>query len=139
MNRIYYIIQLDSLAYYTICVPTTEKQTSEFRRKDVIIIQSAEKVLGACHHSFFLPSVNFSFGAGCDEPAAEGLRESPGTADIGGLVASGEETDGSANDWPLLRGGLPADPVGTEGVMGAAPLLNSAQRGHLRFVSTSFQ
>ena len=68
----------------------------------------------------------------------------------GGLVASGEGT-WSALLWPkpreLLRlgvngGGLPADPdaaaaagVGVAG--GCAPELNSAQRGHLRFVSAS--
>lgn len=64
----------------------------------------------------------------------------------GGLVASGEGTWSEL--WPkpreLLRlgvngGGLPADPdaaapagVGVAG--GCAPELNSAQRGHLRFV-----
>ena len=68
----------------------------------------------------------------------------------GGLVASGEGT-WSVLLWPkpreLLRlgvngGGLPADPdaaaaagVGVAG--GCAPELNSAQRGHLRFVSAS--
>jgi hypothetical protein len=68
----------------------------------------------------------------------------------GGLVASGEGT-WSKLFWPkpreLLRlgvngGGLPADPdaaaaagVGVAG--GCAPELNSAQRGHLRFVSAS--
>jgi hypothetical protein len=78
---------------------------------------------------------------------AEGA--SSGAAMTGGLVASGEGTWSEL--WPkpreLLRlgvngGGLPADPdaaapagVGVAG--GCAPELNSAQRGHLRFVSAS--
>jgi len=76
---------------------------------------------------------------------AEGV--SSDAAMTGGLVASGEGT-WSELFWPkpreLLRlgvngGGLPADPdaaaaagVGVAG--GCAPELNSAQRGHLRFV-----
>lgn len=78
---------------------------------------------------------------------AEGV--SSVAAITGGLVASGEGTWRLL--WPkpreLLRlgvngGGLPADPdaaaaagVGVAG--GCAPELNSAQRGHLRFVSVS--
>jgi len=65
-------------------------------------------------------------------------------ADIGGLVAKGDGTAAGnpnvAAEGPLLNprlgrfagvGGLVAD---CEGV-GAVPLLNSAQRGHLRLVS----
>jgi len=76
-------------------------------------------------------------------PDVDGVRPSS-IADMGGLVASGE---GTAAGWPKMvlegprlkpkfgrlavGGGLEADP---EGVVGAAPLLNSAQRGHFRFV-----
>jgi hypothetical protein len=66
--------------------------------------------------------------------------------DMGGLVASGEGTaTGNPNedvDGPRLNprlgkfgvvgGGLVAD---VEGAEGAVPLLNSAHRGHFRFVS----
>lgn len=77
---------------------------------------------------------------------AEGV--SSGAAMTGGLVARGEGTWSEL--WPKPRelrlgvngGGLPADPdaaaaagVGVAG--GCAPELNSAQRGHLRFVSVS--
>ena len=68
------------------------------------------------------------------------------TADMGGLVAKGDGTaagnPNAAAEGPLLKprlgkfavvgDGLVADDV--EGT-GAAPLLNSAQRGHFRFVS----
>lgn len=66
-------------------------------------------------------------------------------ADMGGLVASGE---GTAAGWPnAVAEGPRLKPrfgrfaagsgVGPEpdGVAGAAPLLNSAQRGHFRLVS----
>ena len=70
-------------------------------------------------------------------------------ADIGGLVARGEGTavgnPKEAMGGPRLKpklgrltlvgGGLVAEPEAV-GVTGAVPLLNSAQRGHLRFVST---
>jgi hypothetical protein len=74
-------------------------------------------------------------------------------ADIGGLVAKGEGTAaGNPNDvleGPRLNprfggklaeagGGLVAEPDGVR-VVGAVPLLNSAQRGHFRFVSASFR
>lgn len=66
-------------------------------------------------------------------------------ADTGGLVASGDGTAaGNPKDvlGPLLKprfgklagGGLVAVPDEVDGT-GAAPLLNSAQRGHLRLVS----
>ena len=88
------------------------------------------------HHLF---SVSFIFGA---------AGTSSDAAITGGVVASG---DGTCSEliWPkpseLLRlgvngGGLPADPdpvaetaAGVAG--GCVPELNSAQRGHLRFVS----
>lgn len=69
-------------------------------------------------------------------------------ADIGGLVAKGEGTAaGNPNgvlEGPRLKprfdgkvaeagGGLVAEPDGV-GAVGAVPLLNSAQRGHFRFV-----
>ena len=76
---------------------------------------------------------------------AEGA--SSGAATTGGLVASGEGT-WSVLLWPrpseLLRlgvngGGLTADPDADPAACGVAggcvPELNSAQRGHLRFVS----
>lgn len=88
------------------------------------------------HHRL---SVSFIFGAAGTSSEA---------AITGGVVASGEGTC-SELIWPkpseLLRlgvngGGLPADPdaeaetaVGVAG--GCVPELNSAQRGHLRFVS----
>lgn len=71
-------------------------------------------------------------------------------ADIGGLVARGEGTAaGKPNDaeGPRLkpRFGIfvvTPDGGGPEaegpGVAGAVPLLNSAHRGHLRFVSNEF-
>lgn len=71
-------------------------------------------------------------------------------ADMGGLVAKGEGTAaGNPNDvleGPRLKprfggkagGGLVAEPDGV-GAVGAVPLLNSAQRGHFRFVSASFR
>ena len=80
--------------------------------------------------------MSFIFGA---------VGTSSNAATTGGVVASGEGTC-SELIWPkpseLLRlgvngGGLPADPdavaVGVAG--GCVPELNSAQRGHLRFVS----
>lgn len=71
-------------------------------------------------------------------------------ADIGGLVARGDGTAaGKPKEvfgGPRLKprfgraevggGGLAREPAGA-GVIGAVPLLNSAQRGHFRFVSTS--
>lgn len=86
-----------------------------------------------------MPSVSLSLGA------AGGLNVSSGTADIGGLVANGEETGGKPKDCPRLKVGLVAlgataegADVDAVGVMGAAPLLNSAHRGHLRLVSAEF-
>ena len=86
-------------------------------------------------------SVNFNFGAGASASSS--------WADMGGLVARGEGTAaGKPNDategprlnprlgkFAVVGGGLVAEPAGV-GVTGAVPLLNSAQRGHLRFVST---
>jgi hypothetical protein len=75
-----------------------------------------------------------------------GVGSSPPMPDTGGLVASGEGTAaGKPNvgaSAPRLNprlgrfgvpgaGGLTAEPVGVEG----PGVLNSAQRGHLRFVS----
>jgi len=73
------------------------------------------------------------------------ISSSVAMADMGGLVASGE---GTAAGWPnaVVEGprlkprfgrfaagsGVGPDP---DGVAGAAPLLNSAQRGHFRLVS----
>lgn len=63
-------------------------------------------------------------------------------ADMGGLVASGE---GTAVGCPKTLEGPRLNPklgrlaggcgLETDGVVGAVPLLNSAHRGHLRFVS----
>jgi len=66
---------------------------------------------------------------------------------MGGLVAKGDDTaagkPNAALEGPRLKprlgrfavgGGLVAEPDGVGGV-GAVPLLNSAQRGHFRFVS----
>jgi hypothetical protein len=92
--------------------------------------------LGRIHHRL---SVSFIFGA---------AGASSDAATTGGLVASGEGTC-SMLLWPkpseLLRlgvngGGLPADPdaeaeTATGVAGGCVPELNSAQRGHLRFVS----
>jgi hypothetical protein len=83
--------------------------------------------------------VSFIFGA---------LGASSDAAITGGLVASGEGTCRELL-WPkpseLLRlgvngGGLPAGPdaeaeTGVAAAGGCVPELNSAQRGHLRFVS----
>ena len=74
---------------------------------------------------------------------AEGV--SSDAAMTGGLVASGEGT-WSELLWPKPRelklgvngGGLPAAAAAGVGVAGGCtPELNSAQRGHLRFVSAS--
>jgi hypothetical protein len=68
---------------------------------------------------------------------------------MGGLVARGEGTAaGKPNEglegprlnpklgrFAVVGGGLVAEPEGV-GVTGAVPLLNSAQRGHFRLVST---
>lgn len=89
-------------------------------------------------------SVNFIFG-----PEPEGVpgtvRSTSSIADTGGLVAKGEGTGAPKPRAPLallnplkldipaeLGGGLVTD-VGVAGT-GAVPLLNSAQRGHLRLV-----
>jgi hypothetical protein len=83
-------------------------------------------------------SVSFNLGAGASASSSR--------ADIGGLVARGEGTAaGKLKEGPRLNprlgkfavvgGGLVAEPEGV-GVTGAVPLLNSAQRGHFRFVST---
>jgi len=75
----------------------------------------------------------------------DGAAGSSSIADTGGLVANGE---GTATGKPkagfegprlnprlgiLIAGGLVAEPEGTSDA-GAVPLLNSAHRGHLRFV-----
>lgn len=85
----------------------------------------------------YLLSVSLIFGAAGTSPSA---------ATTGGLVASGEGTWSELlcpKPSELLRlgvngGGLPAD-ADAEAVAGVAggcvPELNSAQRGHLRFVS----
>lgn len=79
--------------------------------------------------------MNLSFGA---------AGTSPNAATTGGLVASGEGTWSELlcpKPSELLRlgvngGGLPADAEAVAGVAGGwVPELNSAQRGHLRFVS----
>jgi hypothetical protein len=80
-----------------------------------------------------------SFGAAEEESVSSTMP------DMGGLVARGDGTAGKPNEeveGPRLKprlgkfgvagGGLVAD---VEGVAGAVPLLNSAHRGHLRFVS----
>ena len=86
-------------------------------------------------------SVSFNLGAGASASSS--------WADIGGLVARGEGTAAgkpkAALEGPrwnprlgkfaVVDGGLVAEPEGV-GVTGAVPLLNSAQRGHFRFVSS---
>jgi hypothetical protein len=84
------------------------------------------------HHRL---SVSLIFGA---------VGTSPAAAITGGLVASGEGTWSELlgpKPSELLRlgvngGGLPADPAAEAAAAGGCvPELNSAQRGHLRFVS----
>jgi hypothetical protein len=83
------------------------------------------------HHRL---SVSLIFGA---------VDTSPAAAITGGLVASGEGTCSELlgpKPSELLRlgvngGGLPADPDAEAAAGGCVPELNSAQRGHLRFVS----
>ena len=89
-------------------------------------------------------SVSFIFG-----PETDGVwgMISSSSADMGGLIASGEGTAaGCPNevaDGPRLKprlgkfaGGCGVAPgTAADGVAGAAPLLNSAQRGHFRLVS----
>ena len=82
--------------------------------------------------------MSFNFGA---------AGTSSDAATTGGLVASGEGTCSvllgpTPSELPRLvnGGGLPADPdaaaeTGTGVAGGCVPELNSAQRGHLRFVS----
>lgn len=103
-------------------------------------------------------SVSLIFGADAVEeegvPGANTLLLSSSIASIGGLVANGDGTAaGNPNDerplpptgGPRLKpkfvnpevvggGGLVAEAEGVRGG-GTVPLLNSAQRGHLRFVS----
>jgi hypothetical protein len=104
-----------------------------------LAVQAPTISSAAPRHIRHLLSVSFIFGA---------AGTSSNAATTGGVVASGEGTC-SELIWPkpseLLRlgvkgGGLPADPdavaetaVGVAG--GCVPELNSAQRGHLRFVS----
>jgi hypothetical protein len=86
---------------------------------------------GHVHHRL---SVSLIFGAAGTSPAA---------AITGGLVARGEGTWSELlgpKPSELLRlgvngGGLPADPDAEAAAGGCVPELNSAQRGHLRFVS----
>jgi len=91
--------------------------------------------------------VSLIFGA--EEDGVEGMASSSSIiAVMGGLVARG---DGTATGCPKAEpgrpkplrlegrvaeggGGLAIEPVGV-GPDGAVPLLNSAQRGHFRFVS----
>ena len=88
------------------------------------------------HHRL---SVSFIFGA---------AGTSSDAATTGGVVASGEGTCSNPlwlkpSELPRLGvngGGLPADPdaeavTGAGVAGGCVPELNSAQRGHLRFVS----
>lgn len=84
--------------------------------------------------------VSLIFGA--DPEGVGGISESTSSiADTGGLVAKGEGTGMPKPDLlnPLrldvMGGGLVAD-AGAAGT-GATPLLNSAQRGHLRLVSVT--
>lgn len=103
-------------------------------------------------------SVSLIFGPDAlDEegvPGGKMLPLSSSIADMGGLVANGDGTAaGNPNDERLLPptggprlnprfvnpgavggGGLVAEAEGVRGG-GTVPLLNSAQRGHLRFVS----
>lgn len=94
-----------------------------------------------CHVRF---NVSFILG-----PAADGVPPmiSSSIADMGGLVANGDETaTGCPNEGPegprlnprfgrlATGGGLVAEPD-PDGVAGTAPLLNSAHRGHFRLVS----
>lgn len=90
-------------------------------------------------------SVSLIFGFAID--GVDGIPSSS-MADTGGLVANGEGTaagnPNAAPEEPRLNpkvgnpegGGLVAEPEGM-GVPGPVPLLNSAQRGHFRFVSAS--
>jgi len=84
--------------------------------------------------------VSFNLGA------APGISSS--SADMGGLVARGEGTAAGKpkgiegprlnprfGRFAVVGGGLVAGPDWV-GVTGAVPLLNSAQRGHFRLVST---
>lgn len=78
---------------------------------------------------------------------AEGAASSS-IAERGGLVARGEETAGNPNELapgrlnpippnpPPMGEALAAEVEGVGGT-GAVPLLNSAQRGHLRLVSVN--
>lgn len=104
-----------------------------------LAVQAPHLICRPHRHIHHRLSVSFIFGA---------VGRSSDAAITGGLVASGEGTC-SELLWPkpseLLRlgvngGGLPAGPdaeaeTGVAAVGGCVPELNSAQRGHLRFVS----
>ena len=89
--------------------------------------------------------VSLIFGFAID--GVDGIPSSS-MADMGGLVANGDGTaagnPNAAPEGPRLNpnvgnpegGGLVAEPDGM-GVVGPVPLLNSAQRGHFRFVSAA--
>lgn len=92
--------------------------------------------------------VNFIFGAELDGAIAS--CSSIPIADNGGLVAKGEGTAAPYENDALGAGRLNPLRPGTPGVIGGGlvaevggtgrggvPLLNSAQRGHLRLVSVS--
>jgi|ERR1700722_1144527 len=84
-------------------------------------------------YQFFF-NISLIFGAELDRGGSASSR-----AETGGLVASG---DGTATGYPkvepegLLNPRLVADGGGLVALVGGAvPALNSAQRGHFRFVS----
>jgi len=101
------------------------------------------KVIDNRIYNYVLLSINLILGA---EPlGVPGMASrSSSMADMGGLVAKGDGTaagnPNAAAEGPRLKprlgrfavvgGGLVAEPDG----VGAVPLLNSAQRGHFRFV-----
>ncbi len=107
-------------------------------------------------HPRFNVSLIFGAGAAAEEgvPGESALPASSSIASTGGLVANGDGTPAAnPNDGRLLPafegprlnprfakpgavggGGLVAEAEGVRGG-GTVPLLNSAQRGHLRLVS----
>ncbi len=112
-----------------------------------IKLQDAQKAWDAISGGYSGGQVRFSvsFILGPEADGVGGMISSS-TADMGGLIANGE---GTAAGWPntdaegprlkpkfgKFAGGCGLAPAPPDGVVGAAPLLNSAHRGHFRLVS----
>ena len=113
----------------------------QYKHNNVIQKDCSTLVIQRNNTSINHVRLSVSLILGAEPDGVEGMTSSS-MADMGGLVASGEGTAAGcpktfevARLNPILGKAAGGCGLETDGVVGAVPLLNSAQRGHLRFVS----